>query len=159
MSHNPSAGGVGKAAAAGAAQRSRGVGPPTAEQQAGLVELVRSTQTDGVAEAILGDPAWPRVAGQLGRVQPKAEAAGVDLRQVLTEVTGQLERCTDADTHSPAGWMIWVVHHATAERGVQLVAQARSGTGLHPPAPRRRGRATSPGPTRQVEQEPPTAQR
>jgi hypothetical protein len=121
------------------------------EQLDQVADLVRSSQSPEVTAAILGDTEWPRVAGQMHRVLPKAQAAGVDLRQVLRDVAGDLSRCTDPDTHTPAGWMISVLHDATASRGVQLIAQARSEPGTRQTAPRRPG-ATRPAATRSTPQ-------
>jgi hypothetical protein len=116
----------------GAARRSRrqvahGRGGFGQAQLAEMSELISSSMHPDTAAGILQDPNWPRVAGQLFRARGKIDAFNrdhpddpIDLARKLAEL--QSSRPSD-QIRTPAGWMIWNLHNATASRGVQLIAQ------------------------------------
>ncbi|MDQ1245804.1 MAG: hypothetical protein QG597_171 [Actinomycetota bacterium] len=110
-----------------------------------MTAMVRETLHPEVTEMVLGDKNWPRVAGQLNRAKSKIDdfnranpSQALDLRDLLVSLQDRQPRGT---LRTPAGWLIWQLHNASAARGVTLVEQTRPrGTAGRP----RRRTATSP---------------
>jgi hypothetical protein len=93
-----------------------------------MTDLVANSMQPTEATAILADPNWPRVAGQLSRAQTKINTfnaanpkAPIDLPKVLSDL--QFNRPSN-ELRTPAGWLIWQLHNRVAANGVQLAAQA-----------------------------------
>jgi hypothetical protein len=113
-----------------------------------MTALIRDTLPADVAAAVLADPQWTTVAGQLYRADQRLHADGTQLRPLMEGVAGDLSGCTDPATVSPARLMIETLHTATAAPGPRHIARAHThlaDQGHNPPLPSRAtGRPTPP---------------
>lgn len=127
----PRAAGAGMRTGGRATVRSAARGPAgtSPDEVREMAELVRETLHPDAAAKVLADTHWPRVAGQLFRAREKIDQfnqanpqRAINLRELMMSLQ---DSRPDGKLRSPAGWLIWQLHNASASQGVKLIAQTR----------------------------------